>query len=133
MLRRRQRRKTEINIVPLIDVLIVLIFFFLMTMQFRNLNVLNITPPKMETAGKSGEVDQIVVGITTEGEYFLNNESVEQADIIKAFSEAAKQEQQPNILVQADEDAPFKYVTFVMDESRKVELGKVRIQTQGGN
>lgn len=131
MFRQRQRRKTEINIVPLIDVLIVLIFFFLMTMQFRNLNVLNITPPKMETAGKSGEVDQIVVGISTEGEYFLNNESVQQEDIIKAFSDAAKQEKQPNILVQADEDAPFKYVTFVMDESRKVELGKVRIQTQG--
>lgn len=130
MLHRRTRRRTEINIVPLIDVLIVLIFFFLMTMQFRNLNVLNITPPKMETAGKSGEVDQIVIGITTEGQYFLNNEVADEDEIIAAFSEAARQEEKPNILVQADQDVPLKHVTFVMDESRKVDLGKVRLQAR---
>jgi len=130
MFRKRQRRKTEINIVPLIDVLIVLIFFFLMTMQFRNLNVLNITPPKMETAGKSGEVDQLVIGITTEGEYFLNNEVATEDEIIVAFTEAAQQEVQPNVLVQADEETPLKFVTFVMDQSRKVELGKVRLQAR---
>ncbi|WP_309381263.1 ExbD/TolR family protein [Cerasicoccus frondis] len=130
MKRLRPRRKAEINIVPLIDVLIVLIFFFLMTMQFRNLNVLNITPPKMETAGKSGEVDQIVIGITTEGEFFLNNEIATQEEIKVAFTEAAKQEEKPNILVQADEDVPLKHVTFVMDESRKVDLGKVRLQAR---
>ncbi|WP_309399478.1 ExbD/TolR family protein [Cerasicoccus maritimus] len=130
MKRLRPRRKAEINIVPLIDVLIVLIFFFLMTMQFRNLNVLNITPPKMETAGKAGEVDQLVVGITPEGEYFLNNEKITEDEIKVAFAEAAQQEQKPNILVQADEDVPLKYVTFVMDESNKVELGKVRLQAR---
>ncbi|MGE9297410.1 MAG: ExbD/TolR family protein [Puniceicoccales bacterium] len=130
MFRRRIRRKTEINIVPLIDVLIVLIFFFLMTMQFRNLNVLNITPPKMETAGKTGEVDQIVIGITTEGEFFLNNEVATQDEIVAAFTAAAMQEEKPNILVQADEEVPLKHVTFVMDESRKVDLGKVRLQAR---
>ncbi|MEO0794776.1 MAG: biopolymer transporter ExbD [Verrucomicrobiota bacterium] len=129
-MQRRIRRKTEINIVPLIDVLIVLIFFFLMTMQFRNLNVLNITPPKMETAGKTGEVDQIVIGITTEGEFYLNNEVVTEDDIIAAFNEASTQEEKPNILVQADEDVPLKHVTFVMDQSRKVDLGKVRLQAR---
>jgi len=130
MFRRRVRRRTEINIVPLIDVLIVLIFFFLMTMQFRNLNVLNITPPKMETAGKSGEVDQLVIGITTEGQFFLDNELVTEDEIVRAFTQAALQEEKPNILVQADEDVPLKHVTFVMDESRKVELGKVRLQAR---
>ncbi|GHB92212.1 ExbD/TolR family protein [Cerasicoccus arenae] len=127
MYRRRQRRKAEINIVPLIDVLIVLIFFFLMTMQFRNLNVLNITPPKMETAGKSGQLDQIVIGINAEGEYYLNNEVVTEDEIISAFSEASKLDDKPSILVQADQDAPFKYVSFVMDQTRKVDLGKVRL------
>lgn len=130
MFRKRQRRKAEINIVPLIDVLIVLIFFFLMTMQFRNLNVLNITPPKMEMAGKSGEVDQLVIGITNDGEFFLNNESASEDDIIAAFTEAALQDNKPNILVQADEDVPLKHVTFVMDQSRKVDLGKVRLQAR---
>ncbi len=49
---KRRRRKAEINIVPLVDVLVVLIFFFLVSMQFRNLTLLNLTLPKIETAGK---------------------------------------------------------------------------------
>lgn len=130
MNRRRPRRKAEINIVPLIDVLIVLIFFFLVTMQFRNLNVLNITPPKMETAGKGGEFDEIVIGISKDGQYTLNEKIVTEDDIIIAFQEAALQDSKPNILLAADEDSPLKLATFVMDQARKVDLGTVRLQSR---
>ncbi len=127
---KRKRKKTEINIVPLIDVLIVLIFFFLMTMQFKNMDVLNITPPKMETAGKAKEVTQLVVSIDTEGQYFLNNEPTSEDDLIAAFTEAAEQQEPPAILLMADEDVPLKYVTFVMDQTRKAKLTKVRLQAR---
>ena len=126
----KRRKKTEINIVPLIDVLIVLIFFFIMTMQFRNMNVLNITPPKMETAGKDQEVTQLIIGVDPEGQYFLNNDPVTEEELIAAFAEAAEQETPPSLLLMADEDVPLKYVTFVMDQTRKAELPKVRLQAR---
>lgn len=130
MHRRRPRRKVEINIVPLIDVLIVLIFFFLMTMQFRNLNVLNITPPKMETAGQGGEFDEIVIGISKDGIYTLNEKVVTEDDIIESFARASNQETKPNILLAADQDSSLKHATFVMDQARKVDLGTVRLQSR---
>ena len=127
---KRKRKKTEINIVPLIDVLIVLIFFFLMTMQFKNMDVLNITPPKMETAGKASEVTQLVVAIDTEGQYFINDEPATEEALIQAFKEASEQETPPAVLLMADENVPLKYVTFVMDQTRKAELPKVRLQAR---
>lgn len=126
----KRRKKTEINIVPLIDVLIVLIFFFLMTMQFSNIDVLNITPPKMETAGKENEVMQLIIGVDNEGQYFLNNEPVTEDQLVEAFTDAAAQETLPNLLLMADEDTPLKYVTFVMDQTRKAKLPKVRLQAR---
>ena len=75
-MRPKRRRRTEINIVPLVDVLIVLIFFFLMTMQFKTLSVLNITPPKLETAGKQKDYDVIQIAIDESGTLFYNNHFV---------------------------------------------------------
>ena len=60
---KRRRRKAEINIVPLVDVLVVLIFFFLVSMQFRNLTLLNLTLPKIETAGKEKPAESLQIGV----------------------------------------------------------------------
>jgi biopolymer transport protein ExbD len=47
------RRKPKIDVVPLIDVLMVLIIFFLVTMQFQELRALNVKLPKIESAGSN--------------------------------------------------------------------------------
>ncbi|MGE9294210.1 MAG: ExbD/TolR family protein [Puniceicoccales bacterium] len=126
----KRRKKTEINIVPLIDVLIVLIFFFLMTMQFKNMDVLNITPPQIETAGKDKEIIQLMVGIDTEGQYFIDNKPVSEDELVTVFNEAAAQKEPPSVLLMADQDVPLHFVTFVMDQSRKAKLPKVRLQSR---
>ena len=48
---KRRQRKLYVNIVPLVDVLTVLLFFFIVTMQFKEIKVLNITMPEIKTAG----------------------------------------------------------------------------------
>lgn len=48
ILHRKRRRRAEINIVPLVDVLTSLIFFFLLTMQFKEIYAVDITPPSHE-------------------------------------------------------------------------------------
>ena len=49
----KRRKRPELNLVPLIDVLVMLIFFAFVTMQFKSAATLNITLPKVETAGKN--------------------------------------------------------------------------------
>lgn len=127
---RRKRRKAEINIVPLIDVLTVLIFFFLMTMQFRHMDVLNITPPKMETAGKSEEMDQFVVSIRENGDLFINNRAVTEEEMVEHFEGLAGQDPKPSVLIFADESTPLRHVTMVMDLARKNKLERIRLQAR---
>lgn len=128
LLIRKARSKPFINIVPLIDVLIVLIFFILMTMQFRNVNMLNITPPKMDAADSGTAENSISIAIDAKGDYFYNNGIISIEELEKSLLNAAKENNQQTVLVLADEETAIKHMTAVMDASRKSGLAKVRLQ-----
>ena len=86
---KKRRRRAEINIIPLVDVLIVLIFFFLVSMQFRNISILNIIPPKIETAGKNKQMERLEVGISPVGEFYYNGNLMNRNELTSAINIAA--------------------------------------------
>ena len=126
----RRRHKTGINIVPLVDVLMVLIFFFLMTMQFKNVEVLNITPPKIETAGSNQLTDQILIAVSPKGELYLNNQPVTEAILRNALKLAGENNADQPVLLVSDEETPLKYVTQVMDWCRGNQLNKIKLKSR---
>ena len=63
LLAQKRRRRPELNLVPLIDVLVMLIFFAFVTMQFKSAATLNITLPKVETAGKNEFRGNVTISI----------------------------------------------------------------------
>lgn len=126
----RHRRKADINIVPLVDVLIVLIFFFLVSMQFRNMTTLNLVLPKIETAGKNTRTEQIEIGISPEGIFYYNGKEISQSALERALEFAATMDSAKPVLILADEDSYLKHVTFVMDACRKNGLDTLRLQSR---
>ncbi len=127
----RRRRKPDINIVPLVDVLVVLIFFFLLSMQFKGEKTLDITPPKMETSGPAGSSIRVVVGIDKSGKYFVDSNAVTDDQLVAELKKAAAAHgNATTVLLLADQDTPLKKVTFVLDQTRKLNLDKVRLQTR---
>jgi biopolymer transport protein ExbD len=127
---KRRRRKAEINIVPLVDVLVVLIFFFLVSMQFRNLTLLNLTLPKIETAGKEQPTDSLQLGVDVDGQFFLNGNPVTEEDLVDRIQQVADLSPETSILIMADENSLLHKVTFLMDTCRKAGLDKVRLQAR---
>jgi biopolymer transport protein ExbD len=127
---KRRRRKAEINIVPLVDVLVVLIFFFLVSMQFRNLTLLNLTLPRIETAGKEQPTDSLRIGIDVEGNFYLNGNAIGEQALVEAVNEVAAMAADTPVLIMADENSLLRKVTFVMDTCRKAGLEKVRLQSR---
>jgi len=127
---RRRRRPPAINIVPLVDVLTVLLFFFLVTMQFKQVSTLNITVPKIETAGENEIQEQIVIALSPEGEIYLNDRPVQKAELAVAMKIAGELTPDMPILLIADEEVPLKYVTEVMDVCRSNRLNKIRLQSR---
>lgn len=127
---KRRRRKAEINIVPLVDVLVVLIFFFLVSMQFRNLTMLNLTLPRIESAGREEPTDSVQIGVDVEGQYFLNGQPIEEEPLVERIEEVARLSPETPVIIMADENSLLRKVTFVMDTCRKAGLEKVRLQAR---
>jgi biopolymer transport protein ExbD len=127
---KRRRRKAEINIVPLVDVLVVLIFFFLVSMQFRNLTLLNLTLPKIETAGKEQPSESLQVGVDVDGDYYLNGNPISEEQLVEEVNSVAEMSPDTPVLIMADENSLLHKVTFLMDTCRKAGLDKVRLQSR---
>lgn len=127
---RRRRRSPAINIVPLVDVLTVLLFFFLVTMQFKQVSTLNITVPKIETAGENEITEQILIALSPEGELYLNDQPLTKEQLQNAVKVAGELTPEMPVLLIADEDVPLKYVTEVMDICRTHQLNKIRLQSR---
>ncbi|MGC6424891.1 MAG: ExbD/TolR family protein [Lentimonas sp.] len=126
----RRRKQPTINIVPLVDVLTVLLFFFLVTMQFKQISTLNITVPKIETAGKNELKEQIVVALSPEGEVYLNDRLLDLDSFKAAMKTAGELTPDIPVLLVADEEVPLKHVTEVMDICRAYQLNKIRLQSR---
>ena len=126
----RRRRKADINIVPLIDVLTVLIFFFLVTMQFREQLTLNLTLPDVETAGRNEFSSPIVIGIDRDGIIFFNGTAANEEQLAELVGVISSQTTDVTVLIKAHEETPLNKVTYVMDACRKSGLNKIRLQSR---
>ena len=116
--------------VPLIDLLMVLIIFFLVTMQFRDLRALNVKLPKIDSAGSNLITNELTVSITKEGEFFANNKKISVEKLTRLLEVTSTLNQKPIILVVADEEVPLKYVTQVVDLCRINGLEDFRLQAR---
>ncbi|AWT59175.1 MAG: Biopolymer transport protein ExbD [Candidatus Moanabacter tarae] len=125
-----RRRKVEINIVPLVDVLIVLIFFFLVSMQFRNMTTLNLVLPKIETAGKNKNVEQLEIAIDAAGQFFLSGVPISKDELEFSLNLQGELNREIPVLVMADEETYLKRVTYIMDVCREAGLEKIRLQSR---
>tara|TARA_Y100001934_G_scaffold240047_1_gene294098 strand:+ start:6850 stop:7245 length:396 start_codon:yes stop_codon:yes gene_type:complete len=126
----RNRRRPRIDIVPLVDVLMVLIVFFLVTMQFKNLRALNLRMPKIETAGSNQLSNEIVLSLDRSGNYFLNNQPVSEEVLQDALRTASNLPQKPKVLLVADEEAALKTITRLIDLCRENGLDDFRLQSR---
>ena len=127
---KRRQRKIYVNIVPLVDVLTVLLFFFIVTMQFKQFKVLNITMPEIKTAGINQIDEQILIAIDESGGLFYNGVSVSNKQLNEALIATSKMNADLSILIMADEATELKVITEVMDLCRTNQFNKIRLQSR---
>ncbi len=129
-LRPRSRRRPELNLVPLIDVLVMLIFFAFVTMQFKSAATLNITLPKVETAGKNEFKGTVTIGIDKDGAVSFNGQNVSDEQLLVLLEQVKNVDRDIPVLIKADETTQLKKLTFVMDACRKTGLNKFSLQSR---
>jgi biopolymer transport protein ExbD len=127
---RRKRKKPGINILPLLDVLTVILFFFLITMQFRQVRTLNLVLPEIKTAGTNQLEDRIIISIDSLGNLLYNNTSVTREQFSTTIQNATHLTNEQKVLLLADEETPLRQITWVMDQCRANGFSKIRIQSR---
>jgi biopolymer transport protein ExbD len=126
----KRRKRPEMNLVPLIDVLVMLIFFAFVTMQFKSAATLNITLPKVETAGKNEFKGTVTLGIDKEGVISFNGKAITDDQLMPLLEEVKKVDRDIPVLIKADETTQLKKLAFVMDACRKTGLNKFSLQSR---
>ncbi len=124
----KKRNKTSVNIVPLVDVLTVLIFFFLLTMQFKEVHSIDITPPTMQSAENLEIKDQTnVILVDKDGKIFLDNKEIALEDLDSKLKEIAKEKE--SLVLLSDKNTIFDNVAVIMDKVRIAKIKKLSLQS----
>jgi biopolymer transport protein ExbD len=126
----RKRRRPELNLLPLIDVLVMLVFFSFVTMQFRTMTTMNLTLPKVETAGKSELKESLTISITKEGTVDVNGHPASMETLDQLVKEVGQISKEVTVVIRSDENTPLRFVTQAMDTCRKQGLNKIRLQSR---
>jgi len=130
LLNRRARKRPELPLVPLIDVLVMLVLFAYVTMQARVGSTLNITLPKVDTAGKNDFKGTVTVAIDKDGTVSFNGKNVTDEQLIGLLKEVRNVDKDIPVLIKADVSTQLKKLAFVMDACRKTGLNKFSLQSR---
>ena len=130
VLYQKRRKRPEMNLVPLIDVLVMLIFFAFVTMQFKQATTMNLTLPKVETAGKSELKDSLTVSIAKDGSIDFNGKPATMDTLDELVRQIGSVSKDVTVVIRSDENTPLRFVTQAMDTCRKQGLNKIRLQSR---
>jgi biopolymer transport protein ExbD len=132
---RAYREEPEINFIPLIDVLLVILIFLMVTTTYSRFAELQINLPTADADRQSDRASQIDVVVDSQGRYLVNRRSVSFSNPT-AFSvelrKAAGNAKDPVIVITADANAPHQSVINIMEGARIAGYGKITFTTQAG-
>jgi biopolymer transport protein ExbD len=124
------RRRPELNLVPLIDVLVMLIFFSFVTMQFKSATTMNLTLPKIHSAGKNAFKGTVTISIDKDGAIYFNDHKIEDAQLEDLLVQAHNASPDDHILLKADEVSQLKRLTFIEDACSAAGFGSASLQSR---
>ena len=129
----RGREDPEINFIPLIDVLLVILIFLMVTTTYQRVAELQITLPEAEADAAKQRPREVNVGIDAQGRYVVDK-SVFTFTYVPALADilrrAAGDAKDPVIIINADANATHQSVIHVMEAARQAGLIHITFATQ---
>lgn len=118
----------DINIVSLIDVVLLMLIFFMLTTSFVARPGLQVKLPKASTEVVKSH-QRLEVVITKDGKFYLNNDLMKASELKSALEAKAKESKDQVLIINADEMARHGMVVKVMDMAKRVGIENMAIAT----
>jgi len=127
--RKHQAPMADINVVPLVDVMLVLLVIFIITAPLLT-NAVKIDLPKATSSPNITKTDHIEFAIREDGSLLWNGEQVAPTSLVGRFEVESRKQPQPELHIRADRLAHYEKVAQVMSVAAKTGLVRIGFVTE---
>jgi biopolymer transport protein ExbD len=125
------RPMSEINVTPLVDVMLVLLVVFIVTAPLLTHSI-KVNLPQAAAQPTPDKPETVTLSIDGNGQFFWNSRAVERAALSQQIRLAAQQQPQPTLHVRADRDTRYQLIADVMAEANRLRFERVGLVTDPG-
>ena len=133
--RKHHPEEPEINLIPFIDVLLVVLIFLMLSTTYSKFTELQVVLPVADADRPRENPREIIVSVSGEGRYAINRKTLEGRSVELLAAElavAAAGSQDITVIISADATTAHQSVVTVMDAARRAGLGRLTFATQAG-
>lgn len=126
--KRQQREELELNLTPLIDVVFLLLIFFMVSTTFQKESAISLQLPKASESAEAAPVENIEVVINAAGRFYVNDQELVKSDaesLQAALSKLIEGDRDIPLTIRADAQTPYQAVVTAMDAAG--QLGMLRM------
>ena len=130
--RGRMREEPEINLIPMIDIFLVIIIFLMVSTTYAKFSELQINLPQASGEETSSQAKQINVSVDASEHYAINNATTtfnSVQNMSQMLRTAAGEQKDPTIVINADAKAPHQAVINIMEAARLAGYGRITFTT----
>jgi biopolymer transport protein ExbD len=127
---KKKAPKAEINLTPLIDMVFLLLIFFLLTANFLRDEGINVHLPKAKSAITKENSKELTVYLTAKEEIFLEKKRLKLSELYAIFCNKAKGDDKLILIIKADKKAQVEGLIKVMDKAHLSGIKRILIATE---
>jgi biopolymer transport protein ExbD len=127
--RRQSQEESTIDIGPLLDMVFILLIFFIVTSTFTRETGVDVSKPKASSAKELAR-ESILVGVSREGTIHINETQVNLASLRAILKSMMAEAPERPVIIVADRDAPTGRMVDILDECNVAKVRKVSIAAQ---
>ena len=122
--------KADINVTPLVDVMLVLLIIMMLITPMLNQGVAMRLPEATNSVDKPTTQDNTVIAISKDGGVYLNAKPVSEAELPMKINEALENKKEKSVFIKADEEALYSAIMSTMDQLRQAGVEDIGLITE---
>ncbi len=121
---------SEINMTPLVDIMLVLLIIFMITIPVVQ-HAVKVELPRASSSRDNTPPENLQLAVDAQGQFFLGKQAIAADALEPALREQAAKDPQPQLYIRGDKNVPYEYVAEAMTAAQRAGLTKIGFVTEG--
>ena len=127
-----EEEETEINLTPMLDVVFIMLIFFIVTASFIKEAGIDVRRPEASAVVPKPKAN-ILVAISANNEIWIDRKNIDKRSVKAAFERLLAENPEGSVVIQADKEAYTETVVLVADAARQAKITRVSISGEKGD